>query len=200
MISKYKRDFLVITWYWPLFFFSSVAATCLVGKKRNWKEKKKTAKPQRWELFDSVLFSLKHCAILLRWPRRHKTNVPPATFRLPSSWTLSVLSPRWMCELKEFWDALHLACQASTPDPPYTPQTPRPHRRFQLRLCLAANIRPTKTRRGRSRDVLCHAIITTQPLAFRWLEGRQEVIYWQRKAAFSRRVLIHQRAEHQVCD
>lgn len=138
--------------------------------------------------------------MLLRWPRMHKTNVPPASFCLPSSWTLSVLSPRWMCELKEFWEALHLACQASTPAPPTLPKLPDPTDVFHLRLCLAANISPTKTRRGWSRDVLCHAIITTQPLAFRWLEGREEVIYWQRKAAFSRRVLIHQRAEHQVCD
>lgn len=89
------------------------------------------------------------------------------------------LSPRWKCELKECWETLHLACQAV---PPPTTQMFSPS---STPCCK--NIPPMK-----------------ENLSWRVLSRdsgwREEKIYRRRKAAFTRRVLIHQRAEHQVHD
>lgn len=126
--------------------------------------------------------------MLPRRPRMHKTEVPPAAVCPP-------LQPNAFCALSP--DGCVNYKSFENPRSP-SPQ-PHPTDAFTFVFVLLRTLRPTEARCGRSRDVLCRGIITTQPLAFRWLEGREEVIYWQRKAAVSRRVLIHQRAEHQVC-
>lgn len=182
------------------FFFPRVAATNFPKE-----ENKLSQKIRRRERFDSVLYSTRHCglslctdgAMLPRRPRMHKTEVPPAAAVCPPLQpnAFCALSPDGCVNYKSFekrsiWHLRH---------PPSPPPLPHPTDAFPFVFVLLRTLRPTEARGGRSRDVLCRGIITTQPLAFLRLGGREEVIYWQRKAAVSRRVLIHQRAEHQVC-
>lgn len=100
-----------------------------------------------------------------------QNDAPPTA--LPRAEQFSV-SPRWMCELKEFWETLHLARHATTPTPSPTPPNTQMFSPSSLSL-LQTNIPSTNTRRRRSPDVFCRGRIPTQPLTFRRLEGREDL-------------------------